>query len=327
MHHDAGHGSTMASPNVSLEKRPPRHKSHSTEESKNKRICTAASIAAAKTSQRAPTIERVLTISEDAVWSLRKSDLRIHFLILQQYTQSPSNAMPKPDSGGDTHVEPNETHSAEILPPLLRMPFEIRQLIYRHLLAPPSDDPRLGPHPRQLQSHIYLSRSFEIAVLHLNRQIYHEALPIFYGDPFQTISLTVNYNLWAHRTQRSDLVLSSFLTSSIRNLSLSIQLGSEKRKQKPEGFEAEARLVEVTKGIKKLRKWLAGADIQILRIGWEEPPQTYTWEQKKDILDGLRAFKAVKVEAGDINWGLDWNKGRKFRFDVEYLKELERERS
>ncbi|KAA8566365.1 hypothetical protein MFRU_019g00130 [Monilinia fructicola] len=319
----------MPSP-ATPEKRGCSHKSHynsSTEYLENKRICTAASIAAAKTSQRAPTIERVLTISEDAVWSLRKSDLRSHFLILQKYSQSLSHVLPIVDSGGDTHDNSNETHVTGILPPLLRMPLEIRQLIYRHLLTPPSDDPRLGPHPRQLQSHIYLSSTFEVAVLHLNRQIYHEALPIFYGDPNQTISATVNYNLWAHKTQRSDLVLSSSLTSSIRNLSLSIQLGNEKRKLKPEDFEAGARVKEVTKGIKKLRKWLAGADIQFLKIGWQEPPHTYTWEQKKDILDGLKPLRARRVETGDINWGLDWNKGKKFRFDVEYLKELERARS
>ncbi|KAJ8063804.1 hypothetical protein OCU04_007663 [Sclerotinia nivalis] len=316
----------MASPAIP-QKRTYRHKSHSSEELKNKRICTAASIAAAKVSQRAPTIERVLTISEDAVWSLRKSGLRTHFLTLQQYAQSFSDAVPRTDSSGDAHGDLNETHLSEALPPLLRVPLEIRQLIYRHLLVPPSDDPRLGPHPRQLQSHISLSCVFEVPVLHLNRQIYHEALPIFYGDPLQTISLTVNYNLWAHKTQRSDLVLSSSLTSSIRNLSLSIQLGSEKRKQKPEDFEAEARLKEVAKGIKKLRIWLAGADIQFMTIGWQEPPQTYTLEQKKEILDGLRPLRAVRVEAGDINWGLDWNKGKKFRFDVDYLKELERERS
>lgn len=72
---------------------------------------------------------------------------------------------------------------------------------------------------------------------------------------------------------------------------------------------------------------MAGADIQILTIGWQEPPQTYTWEQKKETLDGLRPLRAVNVKAGDINWGLDWNKGRKFTFDVNYLKELEREPS
>ncbi|KAF5876530.1 uncharacterized protein Bfra_002935 [Botrytis fragariae] len=270
----------MASPAVPL-KRTYNHKPHSSEDLKIKRICTAASIAAAKISQRAPTIEQVLTISEDAVWSLRKSDLRTHFLTLQQYTQSLSNAVPRVDSGAEIHDDLNEIPSSEILPPLLRMPVEIRQLIYRHLLTPASNDPRLGPHPRQLQSHIYLSRAFEVAVLHLNRQIYHEALPIFYGDSLQTISVTVNYNLWAHKTQRSDLVLSSFLTSSIRNLSLSIQLGSEKRKQKPDDFEAEARLIEVTKGIKKLRKWLAGADIQVLRIGWQEPRRPTHWNRKK----------------------------------------------
>ncbi|KAK6608197.1 hypothetical protein H4I95_03577 [Botrytis cinerea] len=180
-------------------KRNYNHKSHSSEDLKAKRICTAASIAAAKISQRAPTIEQVLTISEDAVWSLRKSDLRTHFLTLQQWTRSLSNAVPRVESGADIHDDLNEIPSPQSLP------------------------------------HSYL--------------------------------------------------------------------GSEKRKQKPDDFEAEARLIEVTKGIKKLRKWLAGADIQSLRIGWQEPPQTYTLEQKKDILDGLRALKAVKVEAGHINWG------------------------
>lgn len=310
------------------EKRSSSQISHSTEELKHKRICTAASIAAAKTTQRAPTIERVLTVSEDAVWSLRKSDLRSHFLILQQYTQSLSSiVVPKTDCCGDTYDESDETHLTETLPPFLKLPLEIRRLIYRHLMTPPSDEPRRGPHPSQLQSHIYLSRSFEVAVQYLNRQIYHEALSIFYGDPLQTIFITINYNLWAHKTQRSDLVLSSALTSSIRNLSLSIQLGSEKRKLKPEDFEADARVKEVSKGIKKLRKWLAGADIQFLKIGWQEPPQTYTWEQKKDILDGLKPLRAVRVETGDINWGLDWNKGKKFRFDVDYLTRLERGRS
>jgi hypothetical protein len=71
-------------------------------------------------------------------------------------------------------------------------------------------------------------------------------------------------------------------------------------------------------------KWLSGADVQSLRISWQEPPQTYTWEQKRDVLDGLRVLRAVKVDAGEINWGLNWNKGRRYRFEVEYLKELER---
>jgi hypothetical protein len=125
---------------------------------------------------------------------------------------------------------------------------------------------------------------------------------------------------------RSDLILSSALTSSIKHLHLSIHLGSEKRATKPGEVEADARITEIKKGIKKVGKWLSGADVQSLRISWQEPPQTYTWEQKKDVLDGMRVLRAVKVDAGEINWGLNWNKGRKYRFEIEYLKELERAR-
>jgi hypothetical protein len=125
---------------------------------------------------------------------------------------------------------------------------------------------------------------------------------------------------------RSDLILSSALTSSIKHLHLSIHLGSEKRATKPGEVEADARITEIKKGVKKVGKWLSGADVQSLRISWQEPPQTYTWEQKKDVLDGMRVLGAVKVDAGEINWGLNWNKGRKYRFEIEYLKELERAR-
>ncbi|KAM3083381.1 hypothetical protein ACMFMG_004032 [Clarireedia jacksonii] len=269
-------------------------------------------LAAAKASQRSPSPQSVLNITEDAS------------LVAQ---------MPSPDPvgigigmrSGSVEADPTAPRPADTpRSSLLRLPLEIRQFIYSLLLTPPLDYPRPGPHPRQLQSHIHLSQSFEPALLRLNRQIYHEALPVFYGGPRQIVSLTIDYDIWMHKTKRSDLVLSSALTSSIRNLSLSIHLGSEKRKQKPQDFEAEARLVEVRKGIKKMRKWLAGADIHFLRINWQEPPQTYAWEQKKMLLDGLRPLRPIRMEVGEINWGLEWNKGRKFRFENEYLKELER---
>jgi hypothetical protein len=123
---------------------------------------------------------------------------------------------------------------------------------------------------------------------------------------------------------RSDLILSSALTSSIKHLHLSIHLGCEKRATKPGEVEADARITEIKKGIKKVGKWLSGADVQSLRISWQEPPQTYTWDQKKGVLDGIKVLRAMRVETGEINWGLNWNKGKKYRFEIEYLKELER---
>ena len=84
--------------------------------------------------------------------------------------------------------------------------------------------------------------------------------------------------------------------------------------------------MEVKKGVKKLGKWLQGADVKSLRVSWQEPPQTFTWEVKRGVLDGLRGLRAERVDVGTINWGLAWNKGRRYRFEGEYLKELERER-
>lgn len=116
--------------------------------------------------------------------------------------------------------------------------------------------------------------------------------------------LTIDYNVWVHKTRRSDLVLSSSLTSNIRHLHVSIYLGSEKLKTRPGDIEADATLSEVKTGSKKLGKWAGDADVQSLRISWREPPQTYRWEQKREVLSRLKALSAVGVEVGEIKWGL-----------------------
>ena len=95
---------------------------------------------------------------------------------------------------------------------------------------------------------------------------------------------------------------------------------------RPKDEDAEARIVEVKKGVKKLGKWLSGAAIGTLRVSWQEPRQTFAWEVKRAVLDGLRGLRAEKVVEGTINWGLEWNKGRKYRFEGVYLGELERDR-
>ncbi|KAE8449931.1 hypothetical protein EG329_007070 [Mollisiaceae sp. DMI_Dod_QoI] len=304
-------------------KRPSSQKSSSTPASK--RICTSPRINSMAQIRTPPSMESILHLPEDAVWSLCKQDLRTYFVTLQHYARNPyplrNPTLPSPRTSiASSHSSPNN------LPYLLRLPLEIRELIYTYTLPSVCNPPVRGPHPRQLQTHIHLTQPITPSLLLLNQQIRTEALPLLYGAPTQIVHITIDYNIWVHKTRRSDLVLSSALTSSIKHIHVSIHLGSEKRTTKPGDIEADARIAEVKKGIKKLGKWLGGADVQTLKVNWQEPPQTYTWEQKKDILDGMRVLRAVKVDAGEINWGLNWNKGRKFRFEIEYLKELERGR-
>lgn len=308
----------MASPED--HKRPASQKSSTPP---NKRLCVPTTIT---TAPGALSAQRLLHLSRDEVYSLPKQGLRDAFTALQEYALNPYPLLPAPSASSITTAAASASSIHADLPLLLRLPREIRELIYLQLLSPPSHTPMRGPHPRQLQAHISLSRSFPPALLRLNRQIRAEALPMMYGAPGQTVHVVIDYNVWAHKTRRSDLVLSPDLTAAIRHLDVCIHLGSEKRNSRPGEVEADARLTEVRKGVRKLGKWLAAADVQTLRVGWQEPPQTYTWEQKRDVLDGLKALRTVRVEVGEINWGLNWNKGRRFRFEVEYFKELERRR-
>ncbi|KAK0101500.1 hypothetical protein ONS95_006669 [Cadophora gregata] len=305
-------------------RRPPTHTaSVSASVSPDKRICASPTDSAIPRSKELLDVQSILHLPEDAVWGLRKQDLRAYFLKLQEYAINPypiSDAPlvypSSPPGDPSLHVPP--------LSPLLRLPLEIRQLIYSYLLPPPCSPPIRGPHPRQLQTHILLTQPIPTCLLTLNRQIRAETIPLLYGTSTQTVHITVDYNLWAHKTQRGELVFSSAITSAIKHVHLSIHLGSEKRNNKPGNVEATARILEVKKGIKKARKWLSGADVHTMKISWQEPPQTYTWEQKRDILDGVRPLRPQIVDVGEINWGLSWNKGKKYRFEVAYLKELER---
>lgn len=286
----------------------------------NKRICIPTATTPSAATSNGVSVQKLICLSKDEVYALPKQGLREAFLALQKYASEPYPLLPTPLPPAPASFTPTD------LPPFLRLPREIREMIYLHLLSPPSHTPIRGPHPRQLQAHICLSQSFPPAVLLLNHQIRAEALPLFYGSPSQTVHVTIDYNVWVHKTQRSDLILSGDLTAAIRHVHVSIHLGSEKRTSRPGEVEADARMTEVKKGVRKLGKWLAAADVQSLKISWQEPPQTFTWDQKREVLDGLKALRTVRVEEGEINWGLDWNKGRRFRFEVEYFKELERGR-
>lgn len=104
---------------------------------------------------------------------------------------------------------------------------------------------------------------------------------------------------------------------------MNVFLGKEKKNNKPLRDDSDARLAVICKGVRKLGKWLAVADIKSLEICWHEPPQTFTWEHKMQILDEFRAMKAEKVKTGCINWGLKYP-GKQYRFDQRYLKTLER---
>jgi hypothetical protein len=161
-------------------------------------------------------------------------------------------------------------------------------------------------------------------VLRTNKQIYREALPIFYGSDTQTVHTTIDYNIWSHKVQRSEFLMSASLTAAIRNFHITIHLGNEKRTKKPEKEDSEARLAIVRKGVRKVCKWLgrSGTDVKSLTISWREPPLTYTWEHKKALLDEVKMLRAKTVELGEVNWGLKYP-GRKYQFQPEYMRRLE----
>jgi len=93
---------------------------------------------------------------------------------------------------------------------------------------------------------------------------------------------------------------------------------------RPEKEYSDARLAVARKGVRKVGKWLGGMKVKSLKISWHEPPMTYTWEQKKDVLDEFKVLRPESVEVGVINWGLRKSyPGKKYQFHEEYLKELQ----
>lgn len=278
-------------------------------------------------------IAALLSLSEDAVWMLQKRDLRQYFLALQTHLRSLSLPGSDPVANIASSIASSQerpTHAQAS--PLLSLPPEIRRLILIHLLGRPASSPARGPHPRTLQSPLALTRAMEPAILRTCRQLYVEGCSVLYG--MQEIHANIDFDVWKHRLDRSQLAVASVMRDAVRSLHVHVFLGNEKRNAKPGKKESEARLEVVRKGAKKLVKWLCGLPVndvtkesrlQTLRISWQEPPQTYTWEQKKTVLDEFRAMRPYRVEAGEINWGLKYP-GKKFRFEEEYLQELGQER-
>jgi len=120
--------------------------------------------------------------------------------------------------------------------------------------------------------------------------------------------------------------MSGQVTAAMRHFHIHIHLGNEKKASRPEKEDSDARLAVVRKGTRKVAKWLGGTEVKSLRISWREPPLTYTWEQKKEVLDELRVLQPETVEVGIINWGLKKSyPGKKYQFREEYLKVLQRD--
>lgn len=290
-------------------------------------------------------LHSILHLPETALWSLCKSDIRSCFLALQTYARSPYPLSTIPNS---TYTP--ASHASPQASLLLRLPREIRQHIYALLLPLPVDIPMRGPHPRQLQNSLHFTQPIPSSLLLLNHQIRMEALPVLYGAPTQVAHVVIDYNLWLHKTARSDLVLSPLIPSSLRHIHITLSLGNEKKPLTSHRLqssssnptnnsspsspapqeEAATRLLEIKKGVKKLLKWLGGADVKTLRVSWQEPPQTYSWAQKREVLEGLRAMRAESVVEGEINWGLEgkgkWNRGRKYRWEEGWVGCLARGR-
>lgn len=276
-------------------------------------------------------IDALVNMTEDEVWLLRKNDLRRHFLTFQRHLRSlgltAESGSHDATAGTELSISPRSHQDQSSPSRLLSLPPEIRRLILIYLLHPPCSSPIRGPHPRSLQSALALTRTMDPSILRVCRHLNVEATALLYGG--QEVHVHVDYNVWSHRVNRSTLDVRPAVRDAVRSLHVHIFLGNEKRLARPGKKESDARLEVVRKGVRKLGKWLcgqpgrgeAGRGLQSLRISWQEPPQTYTWEQKKDVLDEFRALRPRKVEVGEINWGLKYP-GKKFRFMKEYLHEL-----
>lgn len=142
-------------------------------------------------------IQTIIQIPEDQVWGLRKEDLRNYFLALQVYALNPYPLGPL--SPPPTSLDPKPSGPAD-LPELLKLPLELRRLVYTHLLPPPCSPPIRGPHPRQLQNYIHLSQPIPASLLRLNHQIRSEALPLLYGSPSQIVYIKIDYNVVSRPT-------------------------------------------------------------------------------------------------------------------------------
>jgi hypothetical protein len=154
--------------------------------------CTSICISSKKPP---PPIQTILQLAEDEVWALRKQDLRNYFLSLQAYALNPYPLGPlTPPPAVLETVESKPSKPAD-LPPLLRLPLEIRRLIYTQLLPTPCSTPIRGPHPRQLQNHVHLSQPIPPNLLRLNHQIRSEALSVLYGCPSQIVYIKIDYNV------------------------------------------------------------------------------------------------------------------------------------
>ena len=275
-----------------------------------------------------PSIEFLTSLDEDTVRTLRKEELRQYFFAIQSHLQT--TLVPKPATSLPPlpRLLPNPQCPSTFQPTLLRLPLEVRQLIYSFLLQDPTPGPTIrGPHPRQLQLPLTFTQCFPSSLLLVCKQICSEAVPILYGSPHQTILVTINYDFWRHTGERSSLNVSQRVVGSIRNLRLLVFLGSESKNHKPTSREAKRRLEVVKKGVRKLSRWFLAAStrIQTLVIDWKEPPCTFTWEQKKEVLDGLRILNPDTVLAGEINWGLNYP-GRRYRFETAYIESLQSKR-
>lgn len=270
-----------------------------------------------------PSINELLQMTEAEIWMLPKAELRKRFIALQNHAKDPKS------SSGSLPRPPLPPAVPTFISPLLKLPREIREIIYSHLLSEPHTPPVRGPHPRQLQKHLSLSCTFTPCLLLTSRQLHAEALRTFYGHTNQNIHISIDYDVWTHKLTRSPLILSPSIMASMRNFHIYILLGSEKRNALPSPSDAGARLAVVKKGARKLCKWLSappGGEVRRLVIHWHEPPKSFTWEMKRDILDEFRALRAESVELGVVNWGLvgAGYGGRKWKLRDEYLRTLER---
>ncbi|KAK5691728.1 hypothetical protein LTR17_025608 [Elasticomyces elasticus] len=182
-------------------------------------------------------------------------------------------------------------------PPLLRLPLELRQQIYAHLI------------PRETVSHPLPSvgitsvthRLPSSNLLNINRHITDEVLDYFYSITTWKLIFSHAFNFFRVDPHLLKLEKSSAL-SQIRKIEVVFFCDILLLKEYP-SFGLESFIAEIRRRCERACNVLTQADnLRSVTISWIDTTLTGDWEQKATILEPLRKLSPdITFRVGEIN--------------------------